>query len=194
MHTLILHFLHPVILSKTIARTPALLEKDGDIASIQSAEGGNDIKGKGKGKGTGEASSAAKHVWHESIVADADTSSDEEGGSSAGGSGVPRTWEEARKRMLHDEMKGEVVDGGAVVRARSPERASSPLRKPAARTFTTSGNGTVEDDESDADDDIMSWVGGGDGDSGRPHGRARAPRSLLSEEDGVMELGADEVF
>ena len=194
MHTLILHCLPPVILSKTIARTPAPLEKDGDIASIQSAEGGNDIKGKGKGKGTGEASSAAKHAWHESIVADVDTSSDEEGGSSAGGSGVPRTWEEARKRMLHDEMKGEVVDGGAVVRARSPERASSPLRKPAARTFTTSGNGTVEDDESDADDDIMSWVRGGDGGSDRPHGRARAPRSLLSEEDGVMELGADEVF
>lgn len=194
MHTLILHFLPPIILSKTIARTPALLEKDGDIASIQSAEGGNNIKGKGKGKGTGEASSAAKHAWHESIVADVDTSSDEEGGSSAGGSSVPRTWEEARKRMLHDEMKGEVVNGGAVVRARSPERASSPLRKPAARTFTTSGNGTVEDDESDADDDIMSWVRGGDGGSDRPHGRARAPRSLLSEEDGVMELGADEVF
>ena len=53
---------------KMIARTLALLEKDGDIASTQSAEGGNNIKGQGKGKETGEASSAAKHAWHESLM------------------------------------------------------------------------------------------------------------------------------
>lgn len=186
--------------ARAMARALRVKGREEDARALErdlAMDGPDTDKKKGENGKGGEKKSAKAQAWYDSIVADAEVSSDEEGEDDRA---EPRTWEEARRRM-DKERAAEGGEPSSVPRARSPERASSPP----PRNGGDGAVGSVADidgdgDDGSSDDDIMASAGaGGAGAVAGSRGRARtavvrAGRTVADEQDDIMELGGDDVF